>query len=423
MIALDDQTGIALSTDGVGSKVIVAEQLERYDTVGIDCVAMNVNDLVCVGAEPLALLDYIALEDADPEMLRQIALGLKAGAEQAGVEIPGGELAQLPELIRGHPSPRGFDLAASAFGIVRLDSLVTGERIAPGDAVIGLPSSGLHSNGYTLARRALPDLAEAPAELGGRTVGDELLEPTVIYVRAALDLVRSETIDAARPRPHHRRRAAEPAAPERRGGLLDRLPAARSARVRADRRARRGGGRGHVGDVQHGLRLLRGRARRACRGRRRAACRPPSRRSANRLGDRRQRRGRAAARRPRAPRDVTPARLRKACLAFPGAEETFPFAPGHSVFKVAGKIFALTRLTERPLRISLKCEPALAEGLRAAHPEIIPGYHLNKRHWNTVIPGRRAGGPDGAGDGRGFVRPRGRWTGEGEATSAGLVSG
>jgi phosphoribosylformylglycinamidine cyclo-ligase len=195
VIALDDQTGIALSTDGVGSKVIVAEQLERYDTVGIDCVAMNVNDLVCVGAEPLALLDYIALEDADPDVLRQIAVGLKAGAEQAGVEIPGGEVAQLPELIRGHPSPRGFDLAASSFGIVRLDSLVTGELIQPGDAVVGLPSSGLHSNGYTLARRALPDLAETPPELGGRTVGDELLEPTVIYVRAALDLIRSEEIE------------------------------------------------------------------------------------------------------------------------------------------------------------------------------------------------------------------------------------
>ncbi len=191
VIALDDQTGIALSTDGVGSKVIVAEQLERYDTVGIDCIAMNVNDLVCVGAEPLALLDYIALEDADPEVLRQIAIGLKAGAEQAGVEIPGGEVAQLPELIRGHPSPRGFDLAASAFGTVRLDALITGERIAPGDAVIGLPSSGLHSNGYTLARRALPDLAE---EFGGRTIGDELLEPTVIYVRAALELVRSHDV-------------------------------------------------------------------------------------------------------------------------------------------------------------------------------------------------------------------------------------
>jgi phosphoribosylformylglycinamidine cyclo-ligase len=191
VIALDDRTGIALCTDGVGSKVIVAEQLERYDTVGIDCVAMNVNDLVCVGAEPLALLDYIALEDADPEMLRQIAVGLKAGAEQAGVEIPGGEVAQLPEVIRGHPSPRGFDLAASAFGIVQLDALITGERIVPGDAVIGLPSSGLHSNGYTLARRALPDLGE---ELGGRTVGEELLEPTVIYVRAALDLIRTAEV-------------------------------------------------------------------------------------------------------------------------------------------------------------------------------------------------------------------------------------
>jgi phosphoribosylformylglycinamidine cyclo-ligase len=191
VIALDDHTGIALSTDGVGSKVIVAEQLERYDTVGIDCIAMNVNDLVCVGAEPLALLDYIALEDADPEVLRQIAVGLKAGAEQAGIEIPGGEVAQLPELIRGHPSPRGFDLAASAFGVVQLDSMITGERVAPGDALIGLPASGLHSNGYTLARRAFPDLSEP---FGDHTVGDELLTPTVIYVRAALDLLRSSEV-------------------------------------------------------------------------------------------------------------------------------------------------------------------------------------------------------------------------------------
>jgi phosphoribosylformylglycinamidine cyclo-ligase len=188
--------GLALSTDGVGSKVIVAEQLGRYDTVGIDCVAMNVNDLVCVGAEPIALLDYIAVEDADPDVLTQIAVGLKNGAEQAGVEIPGGELAQLPELIRGHPSPRGFDLAASSVGIVALDRIVTGEAIEPGDAVIGLPSNGLHSNGYTLARRALPHLDEAPAELGGATVGDELLRPTTIYVRAALELLRSSDLDA-----------------------------------------------------------------------------------------------------------------------------------------------------------------------------------------------------------------------------------
>src|SRR4051794_998338 len=166
--------GLALSTDGVGSKVIVAEQLGRYDTVGIDCVAMNVNDLVCVGAEPIALLDYIAVEDADPEVLRQIAVGLKEGAEQAGVEIPGGELAQLPELIRGHPSPHGFDLVGACFGTVALDAIVTGAAVQPGDAVIGLPSSGVHSNGYTLARRALPDLRDAPDELGGRRVGDVL---------------------------------------------------------------------------------------------------------------------------------------------------------------------------------------------------------------------------------------------------------
>src|SRR5919206_5362115 len=155
VLRLDDRTGIALSTDGVGSKVIVAEQLGRFDTVGIDCIAMNVNDVICVGAEPIAVLDYVAVEDADPDQLRAIAEGLKAGAEQAGVEIPGGELAQLPELIRGHPSPRGFDLVGACFGTVALDAIVTGASIQPGDAILGLPSSGVHSNGYTLARRAL----------------------------------------------------------------------------------------------------------------------------------------------------------------------------------------------------------------------------------------------------------------------------
>jgi phosphoribosylformylglycinamidine cyclo-ligase len=183
--------GIALSTDGVGSKVIIAEELGKFDTVGIDCIAMNVNDVICVGAEPFAMLDYIAVEGADPEQLRQIAVGLKEGAEQAGIEIPGGELAQLPELIRGHPSPYGFDLVGACFGTVALDSIVTGATIQPGDVIVGLPSSGVHSNGYTLARRALPDLRETMDELGGRRVGDVLLEPTVIYVRAVLDLLRS----------------------------------------------------------------------------------------------------------------------------------------------------------------------------------------------------------------------------------------
>jgi phosphoribosylformylglycinamidine cyclo-ligase len=189
VLALDDRTGLALATDGVGTKIVVAETLGHFDTVGIDCVAMNANDLVCVGAEPIALLDYLAVEEADEAMLRSIAAGLKAGAEEAGVEIPGGELAQAPELIRGHPSPRGFDLVGTCAGLVPLDRIVTGAGIEPGDAVIGLPASGIHSNGLTLARGAFPDLGDAPPELGGRTVGEELLEPTTIYVRAVLDLL------------------------------------------------------------------------------------------------------------------------------------------------------------------------------------------------------------------------------------------
>jgi phosphoribosylformylglycinamidine cyclo-ligase len=189
--------GLALCTDGVGSKVIVAEQAERYDTVGIDCVAMNVNDLICVGAEPIAMLDYLAVEQADPDALARIGLGLKVGAQAAGVEIPGGELAVLPELIRGHPSPHGFDLCGTAFGTVAIDAIITGADAQPGDAIVGLPSSGLHSNGYTLARRAVLEegglaLDDRPAVLEGRSVADALLEPTVIYVRAVMDLLRSD---------------------------------------------------------------------------------------------------------------------------------------------------------------------------------------------------------------------------------------
>lgn len=195
VLALDERIGLALATDGVGTKVVVAEALERFDTVGIDCVAMNANDLVCVGAEPIALLDYIAVEEPDPGRLTAIAEGLRAGAEAAGVEIPGGELAQLPELIRGHPSPRGFDLVGTCAGVVPLDRVITGERVEPGDAVIGLPASGIHSNGVTLARSALPDLDETPPELGGRTVGEELLVPTAIYVRAILALLDAPNVE------------------------------------------------------------------------------------------------------------------------------------------------------------------------------------------------------------------------------------
>ena len=196
VMRITDNLGIAISTDGVGSKVVLAEQLGRFDTVGIDCIAMNVNDLICVGATPIAVVDYIAVEQADAAMLKAIATGLKVGAEQAGVEIPGGELAQLPELIRGHPSPTGFDLVAAAFGTIALDAIVEGDRIEPGDAVIGLPSSGVHSNGLTLARSALLgddkfSLSDTPDPLT-RTIGDELLEPTEIYVRPILALLEGD---------------------------------------------------------------------------------------------------------------------------------------------------------------------------------------------------------------------------------------
>jgi phosphoribosylformylglycinamidine cyclo-ligase len=197
VIKIAPNLGVALATDSVGSKVIVAEQAQRFSTIGIDCVAMNVNDLICVGAEPLALLDYIAVESADSGLLAELAEGLRAGAEDAGVEIPGGEVCQLPEVIRGHPSPYGFDLVASAFGTVALDAIVDGRACAPGDALIGLPASGVHSNGLTLARRVLLQdgglsLDARPDELGGASVADVLLEPTVIYVRAVLELLRSD---------------------------------------------------------------------------------------------------------------------------------------------------------------------------------------------------------------------------------------
>ncbi|MEA2331772.1 MAG: phosphoribosylformylglycinamidine cyclo-ligase [Thermoleophilaceae bacterium] len=189
VLRLDDKRGLALSTDSVGSKVIVCEQMGRFDTIGLDLIGMNANDVVCVGADPIALLDYIAVEEADPEMLEQIGIGLKEGAEQAELEIPGGELAVLPDLIKGHPSPRGFDLVGFCVGVVDLDAIVTGATVEPGDAIVGIPSSGIHSNGLSLARKVLTDLHEP---VGDTTVGELLLEPTVIYVRAVRELLESE---------------------------------------------------------------------------------------------------------------------------------------------------------------------------------------------------------------------------------------
>ena len=187
VIRIAENLGIALSTDGVGTKLMIAEELGRLDTVGIDCVAMNVNDVICVGAEPLAMLDYIAIERANPEVCEQLGVGLARGATLAGIEIPGGELAQLGSMVHG------VDVSGACFGTVALDAIVDGSAVEPGDVVIGLPSSGLHSNGYTLARKSLDglDLGEDPDGRLGGPLGDALLEPTEIYVKPIVELLRS----------------------------------------------------------------------------------------------------------------------------------------------------------------------------------------------------------------------------------------
>jgi len=184
VVRIDERTGVAFGTDGVGTKMVVAERLSRFDTIGIDCVAMNVNDLVCVGARPLAMLDFILCSQADPEVCGQIGVGLRRGAELAGIEIPGGEIAQVGDVVSG------WELSGSAIGLVAIEEIVSGDGIEPGDMLIGLPSSGLHSNGYTLARSALAEVPLDDDRLG-RALGDVLLEPTEIYVSAIVELLGS----------------------------------------------------------------------------------------------------------------------------------------------------------------------------------------------------------------------------------------
>ncbi len=185
VLRIGDNQGIAFGADGVGTKMVLAERMNRFETIGIDCIAMNVNDLICVGAEPIALVDTILCREADPEVIGAIGEGLRAGAELSGVEIPGGEIAQVGEVVGG------WELSASAIGLVDLNAIVSGDRVAAGDVLIGLPSSGLHSNGYTLARRALEEVPLDDDRLG-RPLGEILLEPTTIYVRAVLELLASD---------------------------------------------------------------------------------------------------------------------------------------------------------------------------------------------------------------------------------------
>jgi phosphoribosylformylglycinamidine cyclo-ligase len=195
VLDLGNGLGLALSTDGVGTKLLIAQMLDKYDTIGIDCVAMNVNDVLCVGAEPLCMLDYIAVQEADPDFMEQIGKGLHEGARQANISIPGGEIAQVRELITGVRPGRGFDLAGACVGLVPMDRILVGQAIRPGDVVIGLKSSGVHSNGLTLAREVFFKKAKYRPDMYvgelGRSIGEELLEPTRIYVREVLDLLRA----------------------------------------------------------------------------------------------------------------------------------------------------------------------------------------------------------------------------------------
>ena len=178
------------STDGVGTKALVAKAASRFDTIGIDLVAMCVDDLVCQGAEPLFFLDYIAVGRLDPDQIEQLVEGVAEGCRQAGCALIGGEMAEHP----GAMEPGEFDLVGFAVGVVERDRIITGEHVRPGDVMIGLPSPGLRSNGYSLARkvfdRADRRLDEPAFEGSRRTLADELLEPSVIYAPAITALLR-----------------------------------------------------------------------------------------------------------------------------------------------------------------------------------------------------------------------------------------
>ncbi|MCK4531296.1 MAG: phosphoribosylformylglycinamidine cyclo-ligase [Candidatus Aenigmarchaeota archaeon] len=186
LIDIGGGKALALHSDGVGTKVLIAEMMNKYDTIGIDCVAMNVNDLICMGAEPVSLLDYLAVEKLG-DHISEIAKGLAEGAKEAEIAIVGGETALMPDVMRG------FDLSAMSLGVVEKSKIITGEKIRTNDLVIGLESSGIHSNGLTLARKLLLlkyKVGEKIPELG-RTLGEELLEPTKIYVKLVLEIVNT----------------------------------------------------------------------------------------------------------------------------------------------------------------------------------------------------------------------------------------
>ena len=167
---------LAMTTDGVGTKMLVADRMEDWSTVGIDCVAMNVNDLYVMNMEPIAFVDYIATDKLSVEKMAQIGTGLNEGAKLANIDIVGGETASLRGLVNG------LDLAGTCLGMQKKDRIITGEKILPGDTIIGVPSTGVHSNGLSLARSVVEKYAGYDKKMkSGKTFGEELLIPTRIY--------------------------------------------------------------------------------------------------------------------------------------------------------------------------------------------------------------------------------------------------
>ncbi|MFH1443591.1 MAG: phosphoribosylformylglycinamidine cyclo-ligase [Candidatus Micrarchaeota archaeon] len=214
---------LALHTDGVGSKVLIAQQLGKYDTVGIDAIAMNVNDLICLGARPVAAVDYLAVEKTNGHMIYEIMKGVSAGAMESKCAVVGGETAVVPDLIRGIAG-RGFDLSVTCIGEIE-GGVITGKDMQAGDVIIGLESSGIHSNGYTLARKVLlkstekghaahgaavkgvnsqsnsgngyasSDLKPVPKGKSPlRDILEEMLVPTKIYSNAVMDVLRNSNV-------------------------------------------------------------------------------------------------------------------------------------------------------------------------------------------------------------------------------------
>ena len=177
---------LATHTDGVGTKIIISQMMKKYDTVGIDCVAMNVNDIICTGATPISFVDYIAANRNEQEIFKKIVQGLVRGAKKAQVPIVGGETAIMPDVISGKEF--AFDLVGMVVGILSKNQMILGDMINPGDVIIGVSSTGLHSNGYSLARKVLLSKYSIKDKIKGLgTLGDALLEPTQIYVRPVLE--------------------------------------------------------------------------------------------------------------------------------------------------------------------------------------------------------------------------------------------